>query len=123
MQLVKDHIRTQGDGLIASGIQYFRTTGTDVQLYAEDANKHHLTWGVYGSALAGLDAWMADKDNGYSDATFQIGDGSNWVGNGYVGVENENLQCVFENAFVANTFCTATDPNGQVYGYKGGKLC
>ena len=82
-----------------------------------------MTWGVYGSALAGLNAWMAEKDNGYSDATFQIGDGSNWVGNGYVGVANKNLQCVFGNAFVPNTYCTATDPKGEVYGYKGGRLC
>ena len=66
---------------------------------------------------------MADKDNGYSDATFQIGDGSNWVGNGYVGAVNDRNQCVFANAFLPNTLCTATDPRGLVYGYKGGKLC
>ena len=61
--------------------------------------------------------------NGYSDATFQINDGKNWVGNGYMGAVNEQNVCVFENAAVQNTTCSATDPNGYVYGTKGGLLC
>ena len=92
-------------------------------IYGEDANKHHLTWGVFGAALTGLNAWMQEAENGYSDATVQINDGKNWVGNAYVGAQNEEQDCVFEGAYVPNTTCEATDENGYIYGPKGGKIC
>ena len=115
---IKEIIKSQGDGLIPGGDQYFTTTGTDVELYAEDADKHHLTWGVCGAALQGLDAWMAAEGNEYSDATFQINDGPNWVGSGYMGAVNDTI-CRFANAAVPNTLCSATDPEGSVYGPAG----
>ena len=63
---------------------------------------------------------MADPDNGYSDATFQINDGKNEVGNGYIGALNELGICVFAGAFVPNTTCMAVDEKGLVYGHHGG---
>lgn len=66
---------------------------------------------------------MADPDNGYSDATFQIADGKNEVGDGYLGALNEVGVCVFANAFVKNTPCTAVDEQGFVYGPHGGTVC
>ena len=82
-----------------------------------------MTYGVAGAALTGLNEWMAGEDNGYSDATFQINDGRNWVGNGYIGALQQDGDCVFESASVPNTLCVAGDPRGAVWGYKGGKLC
>lgn len=66
---------------------------------------------------------MAATGNGYSDATFQINDGKNQVGDGYIGALNSQGTCVFENALVPNTTCVAVDAKGSVYGYNGGKLC
>lgn len=66
---------------------------------------------------------MADRDNGYSDATFQINDGKNEVGNGYMGALNEVGICVFAGAFVPNTTCTAVDAKGLVYGPNGDVVC
>ena len=117
---IDQHIGSSGDGPIPNGQQYLTTGGTGVEIYAQDANKHHLTWGVYGVALQGLNAWMADPDNGYSDATFQINDGKNEVGNGYIGALNELGICVFAGAFVPNTTCMAVDEKGLVYGHHGG---
>ena len=119
---IENHIKTSGDGLIG-GFQYLITDDTNILIYVEDANRHNLTWGVCGAAIQGLNAWMAGTENGYSDATFQINDGKNWVGNGYIGALNEEKKCVFENAFVPNTTCTATNEQGSVYGYNGGKIC
>ena len=123
IESIKQVVKILGDGPITGGDQYLVTSGTNVQIYAEDANMHHLTWGVYGAALQGLDAWMAAMGNGYSDATFQINDGKNWVGNGYMGAMNEAGICVFADARVPNTTCSATDPLGSVYGPTGGLLC
>lgn len=124
IEFVNQHIEFSGDGPIADGDEYFTTSGTNVQVYVEDANNHQLTWGVAGVALQGLNTWMAVEDNGYSDATFQINDGRNWVGNGYIGALNLLGICVFANAYVPNTTCSATDANGFVYGsVYGGKLC
>lgn len=61
--------------------------------------------------------------NGYSDATFQITDGRNEVGNGYIGAFNFGGVCVFANAFVPNTTCVPVDEQGLVYGSHGGVLC
>ena len=62
---------------------------------------------------------MADPDNGYSDATFQINDGRNEVGNGFIGAVTATGACVFANAAVPNTTCTPLDSNGDVYGSHG----
>ena len=66
---------------------------------------------------------MADPNNGYSDATFQITDGKNEVGNGYMGALNDVGICVFAGAFVPNTTCTAVDDMAMVYGPDGGTVC
>ena len=66
---------------------------------------------------------MASPANGYSDATFQINDGRNWVGNGYIGALQDGGDCVFESSFIPNTPCVAGDPRNEVWGYNGGKLC
>lgn len=59
---------------------------------------------------------MADTDNGYSDATFQISDGKNEVGNGYIGAMDQDNVCVFANAAVPDTPCVAVDSEARVYG-------
>lgn len=94
-----------------------------MQIYAEDAGKHHLTWGVLGVALQGLNAWMAGEGNGYADATFQINDGKNEVGDGYIGAVDLEGVCVFANAHVPNTPCVPVDSKGLVYGSHGGAVC
>lgn len=59
---------------------------------------------------------MADTDNGYSDATFQINDGKNEVGNGYIGSVDQDGVCVFGYAAIQDTPCVAVDSKGSVYG-------
>ena len=98
-----------------------KNDGTGVLIHAEDGGGNHLTWGVFGAALQGLNAWMADAENGYSDATFQINDGKNQVGNGFIGGISQNGGCVFANAHISNTPCVALDTVGSVYGK--GKAC
>ena len=66
---------------------------------------------------------MADRDNGYSDAMFQINDGKNEVGNGYMGALNDVGVCVFAGAFMPNATCTVVDDKGLVYGPHGGVVC
>ena len=92
-------------------------------IFAEDAGGHHLTWGVFGVALQGLNAWMAYMGNGYSDTMFQIHDGKNEVGNGYIGALDRDGVCVFTNAFIPNTTCVAVDSKGLVYGNHGDVVC
>lgn len=120
---VAKHIHDSGDGLLQNGDQYFITSGSPVQIYAQDAPRHNLTYGVLGAALRGLAAWMAAPANGYSDATFQINDGENWVGSGYVGSLNGEGQCVFKGSVHPNQTCSATDVDGFIYGYDGGRFC
>lgn len=111
-----------GDGPIPRGVQYITSSDNPVQIYAQDAAPaHHLTWGVLGAALRGLEAWMGAV--GYADATFQVNDGGNWVGSGYVGVVDAEERCVFGNARVEGTLCTATDEEGDVYGPDHGRFC
>lgn len=95
--------------------------GIGVLIHAEDGGGHHLTWGVFGAALQGLNAWMADAENGYSDATFQINDGKNEVGNGFIGGDNVGGNCVFASAYIKDTPCVPVDTVGSVYGH--GLLC
>ena len=66
---------------------------------------------------------MEFSGNGYSDSTFQINDGSNWVGNGYIGALNSEGVCLFRGSFVPNTTCDASNSNDLIYGTNGGKLC
>lgn len=120
---IDEYIGKSSDGRIADGQQYLSNPGTGISIYAEDGGGHHLTWGVFGVALTGLNAWMADGNNGYSDTTFQINDGKNEVGNGYIGAVNSQGACVFANAFVPDTTCVAVDRKGYVYGYNGGLVC
>ena len=126
IEYVNQQIQSSGDRVIDGGLIYFITTpSTGVQVYIEDeaSGKHHVTYGVAGAALMGLNDWMAGKGNGYSDATFQINDGPNLVGNGYMGALTADGTCVFESAFTPNTTCVAREPEGEVWAYKGGKLC
>ncbi|CAD6594449.1 MAG: hypothetical protein ASARMPRED_000211 [Alectoria sarmentosa] len=120
---IDQYIGTSGDGHITGGRQFLSTTSTGVQIYAEDAGRHHLTWGVLGVALQGLNAWMAGEENGYGDATFQINDGKNEVGDGYIGAVDLEGVCVFANAYVPNTPCVPVDSKGLVYGSHGGVVC
>ena len=109
------------DGPITYGTQYVWTDGIDVLIHGENGGGNNLTWGVFGSALQGLNAWMAAAENGYSDATFQINDGENEVGNGYIGGENQKGQCVFANSYIKNTPCLPVDVSGSIYGQRN--LC
>ena len=120
---IDQYIGSSGDGPVPDGDQYLSNPGTGVLIYAEDANGHHLTWGVFGVALQGLNAWMADENNGYSDTTFQINDGKNEVGNGYMGAVDQDGVCVFGNAFVQDTPCVTVDSKRLVYGRNGGMVC
>lgn len=110
-----------GDGPIPLGTTYVTTTGIGVLVHGENGGGNNLTWGVFGSALRGLDAWMAGAENGYSDATFQINDGENEVGTGFIGGDNSENQCVFANAYIKNTPCLPVDISGSIYGPKN--LC
>ena len=112
---VGNHTRS-GDGPITYGSQYVTTTGIDVLIHGENGGGKNLTWSVFGSALQGLNAWMASAENGYSDATFQINDGENEVGNGFIGGDNQKGQCVFANAYIKNTLCLPVDITGSIYG-------
>lgn len=123
IEFIDQYIGASGDGPIAAGQQYLATPATDVEIFAEDAGGHRLTWGVLGVALQGLDAWMAGKGNGYSDATFQINDGRNEVGVGYVGAVDGDGVCVFAGAAVPDTACVAVDEKGEVYGSHEGVIC
>ena len=123
IKYIQTHIATDGDGTIAFGILYLATPTTNVQIHGEDGGGHHLTWGVFGAALQGLNAWMGDQIDGYTDATFQINDGKNEVGNGYIGALNQEQRCVFANAFQPNTTCAAVDSAGLVYGDPDAKAC
>lgn len=71
----------------------------------------------------GLDAWMGAQANGYSDATFQINEGDEWVGSGYMGSLNARGECVFTGSLHPNHFCSATDEGGYIYGFDGGRFC
>ena len=69
-----------GDVAGTSGVQW-------VQVFAQDANRQKLTWGIYGAALLIMMDFVTSFPL-YADASyFQIGDGT-WgtVGNGYVGI-------------------------------------
>ncbi len=66
---------------------------------------------------------MQGEGNGFGDATFQINDGKNEVGNGYVGAVDGDGVCVFAKAFVPDTPCVAVDRKGLVYGADGGAVC
>lgn len=66
---------------------------------------------------------MAAPVNAYSDATFQINDGADWVGSGYVGSVDAEGECVFEGARHPNLTCAATDESGYIYGEDGGRFC
>ena len=105
-----------GDGPITYGTQYITTDGIDILIHGENGGGNNLTWGVFGSALQGLDTWMAGAGNGYSDATFQINDGENEVGNGFIGGDNQKGECVFANAYIKNTLCIPVDISGSIYG-------
>lgn len=120
---IDQFIGSSGDGPILNGQIYLSNPGTGIQIFAENADRHSLTYGVLGVALQGLNAWMADDENGYSDATFQINDGKNEVGNGYIGAVDVSGVCVFANALVPNSTCVPLDSNGDVYGKDGGVVC
>lgn len=66
---------------------------------------------------------MRAPANAYSDATFQINEGWNWVGSGYVGRVNGEGECVFTGSLHPNQTCAATDEDGYIYGYDGGRFC
>lgn len=69
-----------GDVAGTSGVQW-------VQVFAQDASRQKLTWGIYGAALLIMMDFVT-RFPLYADASyFRIGDGT-WgtVGNGYVGI-------------------------------------
>ena len=124
IDFINDQIRTGGDRILDTGLIYFVTNpSTGVQTYIESASRHNVTYGVAGAALLGLTQWMASRANEYGDVTFQINDGPNWVGNGYIGALSPDGTCVFQSAYTTNTTCVAADPHGEVWGYNGGRIC
>lgn len=112
---INNTIATAGDKVIPNGSQTLPDTEF-IRIYAEDAGGQHLTWGVFGAALVGLNAWM-EALKGYQDATYQINDGANLVGQGYIGTVVADGSCVFHAAFTSDTPCVAYDKQGLVYSY------
>ena len=69
----------RGDGEIEHGA--FEWLGEfRLRLHANDANDHHLTYGVLSAALQAVDNWMSSPGNIHQLAHFQIFDGDNQVG-------------------------------------------
>lgn len=83
-----------------SGVQW-------VQVFAQDANRQKLTWGIYGAALVIMMDFVTSFPL-YADASyFQIGDGK-WgtVGDGYVGIGldyNGTTECFLKGDPEQNT--------------------
>lgn len=109
---INSTIAASGDMDIPNGSQTLPDT-QGIRIYAEDAGGHHLTWGVLGSALTGLNTWMGTL-NKYGDATYQINDGANRVGQGYIGTVVGDA-CVLAAAAIERTPCVARDNGGDVY--------
>ena len=73
----------QGDGELENGT--FEWLGEPkLRLHANDANDHHLTYGVLSAALQAVDNWMSSPGSYHQLAHFQIFDGDNQVGHAYL---------------------------------------
>lgn len=69
----------KGDGELKNGA--FEWLGEPkLRLHANDANDHHLTYGVLSAALQAVNNWMSSPGNFHQLAHFQIFDGDNQVG-------------------------------------------
>lgn len=109
---INSTIAASGDMDIPNGSQTLPDT-QGIRIYAKYAGGHHLTWGVLGSALTGLNMWMGAL-NKYGDATYQINDGANQVGQGYIGTVVGDA-CIFAAAAIERIPCVARDNSGDVY--------
>ena len=90
---IQQQINTNGDGPITDGWQVLQSNNTNIRIYAEDRDGNQLTWGLFQNALVGLRAWM--QYYGSMDATFQINNGSEEVGAGYIGSLDSTGKCQF----------------------------
>ena len=73
----------KADGELEDGV--FEWLGEpNLRLHANDANDHHLTYGVLSAALQAVDNWMSSPGNFHQLAHFQIFDGDNQVGHAYL---------------------------------------
>ena len=80
---IRNHINIHQDGEI--GDNGFRRLGGDaLTLTANDANNHHLTWGVLGAALEAVKNYMSQSDNRFGMVYFSIFDGENQTGHGSI---------------------------------------
>ena len=78
-------IRTSGDGWLPEEYDPFRYDDhSGAKIYAKSAENQHLTWGILGTSLKGLQECVI-RNAWFQDAIFQIFDGA-WghVGNGYI---------------------------------------
>ena len=90
-----------------SGVQW-------VEVFAQDANRQKLTWGVYGAALTIMKDFVLSYPL-YADALyFQLNDGK-WgtVGNGYMGIGllTNTTQCYLKGNPAQNTGVTCSMPS------------
>lgn len=87
MENLQRRIKRKGDGEIGSPA--FRWLGPlGLKLEAFDANEHHLTYGVLAAALQAVENWMSSPGQYHQFAKFDIVDGDNQVGVGYISSVN-----------------------------------
>ena len=80
--VIKDQIRTGGDGTVPGGLISYQSPG--LLVLSQNANNHQQTWGVLGASIYALSEYMLDqKGQGYSPSfvEFLIYDGPNQVAN------------------------------------------
>ena len=81
-----EQLLTHGDGPLRSG-QFF-STAEQTAVHVWNVNNHQTTWGVLSAALNGLLEYMSST--AFGQATFTVHDGGILVGEGFVGlVQNQ----------------------------------
>lgn len=82
---IRQHIYIMGDSLVQGGS--FSFFGEDnMVLRIHDTNNHQTTYGVLGAAVMALWNFMTTQ-NQFRAGNFQVYDGPNMVGQGFVGRE------------------------------------
>ena len=79
---VTDQIHAYGDGPLRGGQFFSMAEQTGVRIL--NANNHQVTWSVLAAALTVLFEYMSST--GFGEATFTIHDGGILVGEGTVGL-------------------------------------
>lgn len=81
---ISAHIHDSGDGEIGGEWNFEGENGAlPVRIRTYDAGGNHMTWGVLGAAMAALGDWVGA--NGGTAGLFQVFDGKNQVGAGFLG--------------------------------------